>query len=449
MIILDDNFMNSDKSKKLIFLEKILRFMSSLVLKKYNPRVIGITGSVGKTSAKEAVYTALAGSFRVRTNEKNYNNEIGLPLTIIGAESGERSFWKWLSVFAKWFGILIFPIEYPEILVLELAADRPGDIKYLVDFIHPKVGILTDISQSHIEFFKNIETISKEKSYLIKNLDEKGLAIINIDNARVKKLAGQLKVRVTTYGFSPEADISASDVLYNYSENGNNGASAVKGLSFKLTYKGTTIPMRLNNILASHSIYAALAGVASGLEFGLNLVQIGSALENFTLPTSRMNLVLGIKNSMIIDDSYNAAPVSTVAALKVLNEIKARRKIAVLGDMLELGDNTESGHREVAREFLKIKDGVTFLVGPRMKMAADELKKHNISSERLLVFENPMDAGKALDKFIEEGDLVLIKGSQGMRMEKVVEEVMLEPQKAPELLCRQSQTWKQKPWKEV
>lgn len=441
--------MDNSKSKKLVYLEKILRTMAVLVLKKYNPKIVGITGSVGKTSAKEAAYAALAGSFRVRRNEKNYNNEIGIPLTIIGAETGERSFWKWLRVFLKWLGIMIFPIEYPEILILEMAADRPGDIRYLAKFIDPKIAIITDISESHLEYFKNVEEISKEKGSLIKNINEKGLAILNIDNERIKKLARQTKVRVMSFGFSPEADICASDIFYNYADLSNSGGRIIRGLSFKLTYKGTTIPMRLNNILARHSIYSALSAVAVGIELGLNLVEIGASLENFCLPYGRMNLIPGIKNSMIIDDTYNASPVSTIAALKVLEEIRAPRKIAVLGDMLELGAEEEAGHREAAREFIKIKNGIILTVGSRMQFMADELKKHGILPERLFVLSNPIDAGRVLQDIIGEGDLILVKGSQGMRMEKVVEEVMAQPQKAPELLCRQNASWKNKPWKEA
>jgi len=201
-----------DKSKKTLLLMKALRIMAVLVLKKYNPKVIGITGSVGKTSAKEAVFTVLAGKFRVRKNEKNYNNEIGVPLTIIGAESGMQSTKKWLKVFWKWFLLMIFPMEYPEILILEMGADRPGDMDYLTNFVRSKVGVLTEIASSHIEFFKTLEGIAKEKSTLLKKLDEKSLAIINIDNPHIAKLEKQIKSRITTFGFSDEAKMKATDV---------------------------------------------------------------------------------------------------------------------------------------------------------------------------------------------------------------------------------------------
>jgi UDP-N-acetylmuramoyl-tripeptide--D-alanyl-D-alanine ligase len=207
--------------------------------------------------------------------------------------------------------------------------------------------------------------------------------------------------------------------------------------------------MRLNNILAEHSIYSALSGICVGMHLGVNLVEIGSGLANFTTPCGRVSLVPGIKNTLIIDDSYNSSPVSASAALSVLSKIKARRKIAVLGDMLELGGSDKEGHEEVAKKFLEAKGDIFFAVGKRMKSAEQFLKKHNLGEGRIFSFENPMEAGKKLQEIMHEGDLILVKGSQGMRMEKIVEEVMAEPQKAPELLCRQDKKWKERPWEPV
>jgi len=431
--------------KKIIFLQKVLRVMAILVLKKYNPKIVSVTGSVGKTSAKEAIFTVLAGQFRVRRSEKNYNNEIGIPLTIIGAYSGCRSFWKWTKIFLKWLAVIILPLEYPEILILEMGADRPGDIKYLTGFIKSNIGIITDVSLSHIEFFKNINEISKEKGTLVRELKENNLAIINIDNSNVAKLKEQIKTNLITIGFSKEADMQATDPAFVYSDENDNlniKNREIKGLSFKLNYKGTTIPVRLNNVLAKHQIYATLAATATGVSLGLNLVEIGAALENFSSPCGRMNLIEGIKNSLIIDDTYNSSPTSALAALDVLEEIEAKRKIVVLGDMLELGAETEKEHRHLAKKFLEIKGDLFFAVGERMQFAAGELLKHNFVKDNIFSFNNSPDAGRKLQEVMREGDLILVKGSQGMRMEKVVEEVMAKPQKADELLCRQSEDWK-------
>lgn len=444
--------MKEGKSKKLRFLEKSLRIAATLILKKYNPKIIGITGSVGKTSSKEAIFTVLSSHFRVRKNEKNYNNEIGLPLTVIGSMSGEDSAIRWIGVFLKALIVIIFPFEYPEVLVLEMGADRPGDIKYLASFIPCQASVITDVSGSHLEYFKTISRVGEEKWNLVESLKDGSFAAINIDNPEIAKLKSKSKkdnITFLTFGFSDEADIQAKEVFYNYSQEENNTHDEIRGLSFKLNYKGTSLPVRLNNILAKHNIYAALAGVAVGIGFKLNLVEIAAALENFSMPCGRMNLIPGIKNTSVVDDTYNSSPVSASAALEVLKDVKSSRKIAVMGDMLELGINNESGHKEVARKFLEVKGDIFFAVGKRMQFAAEELRKHNIGADRLFVFSDPNLAAKKLKEILQSGDLVLVKGSQGMRMEKIVEEIMLEPEKAEYYLCRQTPEWKEKPWKEV
>jgi len=432
-----------NKSKKKIYLEKVLRWMSIVILKKYNPRIVGITGSVGKTSTKEAVFAVLAAQFRVRRNEKNYNNEIGIPLTIIGAKSGESSLIGWLGVFLKWLLVVASPFEYPEILVLEMGADKPGDMKYLTEFIHLDVAIITDVSPSHIEFFHTLENIAKEKGTIVRSLKENGLAILNADNKYVMNLKNQTKADVVRCGFSEGIDFQATDISFVYNDDQE---KEIRGLTFKLSYEGTSIPIRLNNILAKHQVYSALMAIAVGIKFNINLVEIAAALENFTSPAGRMNLLKGIKNTLLIDDSYNASPVSVCAALEVLDEIKAKRKIVVLGDMLELGTETEKSHQEVAQKFLKIKGNIFIAVGPLMKIAVEELKKKDFPLESIFYFSDPMKAGLKLQEIMEEGDLVLVKGSQGARMEKVLEEVIFETLSVDEILCRQNKTWKEKPF---
>ncbi|MCX6763837.1 MAG: UDP-N-acetylmuramoyl-tripeptide--D-alanyl-D-alanine ligase [Candidatus Moranbacteria bacterium] len=433
--------MNKNNLKK--WLQKMLKIMAVLVLKKYNPKIISVTGSVGKTSTKEAIFAVVASRFRVRRNEKNYNNEIGIPLTIIGVYSGQNSVCRWCWVFLKWLAVIIFPTEYPEVLILEMGADRPGDIKYLTGFINSNIGVITDVSPSHIEFFKNIEAIAAEKGILIQKLEEGNLAVLCSDNPSVIKMQESAKAGVITYGFSEKAQMRATDISFIYD------GGQVRGLSFKLNYNGTSLPVRLGNIIAKHHIYAALAAAAVGIGLKINLVDAAAALENFTLPQGRMNLLEGIKNSMVIDDTYNSSPKATAFALETLKEIEAVRKIAVLGDMLELGEETEKDHEELGREFLENKIDIFLAVGRRMKSAADYLEKHGLSGENIFSFDNPTEAGKKLAEILKEGDLILVKGSQGMRMEKTVEEIIAEPQKISELLCRQNKEWKAIPFKEV
>lgn len=427
------------KSKKIIYLEKILRFMAIAILKRHRPKIVGITGSVGKSSAKEAVFLVLKNNFKVRKNDENYNNEIGIPLTIIGAKTGGKNIFKWILVFLKWVFWLIAPFGYPKILILEMAIDRPGDMKYLMNFIPVEVGILTNISASHLEFFKNIKAIAKEKSILVKSVSSQGVAIINTDNPYIKEEANEIKSKTVSYGFNEEADIKVTGVRFNYDNNGRS-----KGLSFKLNYDNKSIPLRLPRIIAKHQLYAALAAVGVSEHFKINLIDALAALEEFQSPLGRMNLINGINNSIIIDDTYNSSPVSALAALNTMDQITAQRKIVILGDMFELGEESDKGHTEVVKTVLEGKFDKLILVGTRMHKAAQELIGKNNYIKSVLFFSNPEEAGKIIKSTIKEGDLILVKGSQGMRMEKVIEKIISESEDMQKVLCRQSKKWKKK-----
>jgi len=434
------------KSRKIVYLEKILKYLATKALRRFKPRIVGVTGSVGKTSTKEAIYTVLASKFRVRKNEKNYNNEIGLPLAILGLESGGGSPWKWMRVFLRAIGIILFSRRknYPEILVLELGADRPGDIKYLVDFIKPEIGVITAIGISHLEFFQDKKNIAREKSFLVKALKRDELAVLNCDDEEVRAMAEQIKSKKIFYGFSEEADIQASDIFFGYDKTKDQyggDISSIKGISFKLSYEGTTLPVRLIRSVGRPQIYAVLAATAVGIHFDMNLVEISEAFRDFQAPAGRLNLISGIRNTMIIEDSYNAAPQSTLAALEVLEKIEARRKIAVLGDMLELGRETEAGHREVGKRVAEVVD-VLFAVGEKAKFIADEAKKAGLDKNNIFCYNDSSEAGIPIQNMLQEGDVILVKGSQGARMERISEEIMLIPAEADKLLPRQTAEWK-------
>jgi len=427
------------KSNKLIFLEKLLRFMAVAVLKRHRPKIIAITGSVGKTSAREAIFAVLSAKYNVRENQKNYNNEIGIPLAIIGSENGGKNIFKWMWIAIKWFFILIFP-RYPEILVFELGVDRPNDMKYFMSFIHPTIGVITNVSLSHIEFFKTVENIAKEKRILIESLDSNGYAILNADDDLVMEMGNRSKAQILTYGLNENATINASNPIYNFEEN------KPEGISFKLNYDGKNVPIRLKNLLASHYVYAALTAVSVGTIFKMNLIEIAQALEPLRAPTGRLNLLEGIKGSYVIDDTYNASPISAVAALSVLGQLEAKRKIAVLGDMLELGDQTESGHREVGKKVFSEKINIFIAVGRRMHYAVEQLIALGFPRANILQFDNPKTAAEQLYQIVQKGDFILVKGSQGMRMEKIVEKIIADPSQAEKLLCRQNKEWKKIPF---
>jgi len=240
-----------------------------------------------------------------------------------------------------------------------------------------------------------------------------------------------------TYGFDQGADVTAQEV--NISQ-GNEGDT--RGLSFKLSYEGSTVPILLPHILGEHLIYSALAASAIGLIYKMNLVDIAQNLMHFSAPKGRMNIVNGIKGTIIIDDSYNASPESMIGAINALGKIKTKHeKYVVLGDMLELGEFTEEGHKKVAKALAMSEVDYLITVGERARIIAGEAIRLKMPKDKVFSFSKNLEAGKFVQKRIRQGDYILIKGSQGARMEKVVKEIMAEPLRAKELLVRQEKPW--------
>lgn len=422
-------------------LQRQLKLLAKLVIKKYHPIVIGITGSVGKTSAKDAIAYILNNKFKVRTSYKNYNNEIGLPLTIIGAVSPGRSIFAWLRVFIKASFLIITSVKYPKILVLEMGVDRPGDMKYLLSIVSVKIAVVTDIGHSHLEFFNSIENIKKEKQVLIENIDNKGLAIINYDNKYSKGMIDLSKANVVTFGFQEGADIKAQDISYNY----KGGNYELNGLRFKLNNKGSIVPVYMKNVLSKPAIYSALIGAATALYFDMNLVEVANILENFSLPAGRMNYIPGVNNTFIIDDSYNSSPESASTAIETLDEIRIdadAKKYAILGDMLEIGKYTEEGHKLMGKKIAESSIDYLIVVGNKSVEIAKGAIAHKMSQDSIFHFNSSEEAARFIKHRIEAGDLILVKGSQKIRMEKIVEQIMAEPNRAKELLVRQGGEWK-------
>jgi len=426
-------------------MKKILQFKLKIIakwlLKRYQPIVIGITGSIGKTSAKEAILTVLKDRMAVRGSIKNYNNEIGLPLTIIGRESPGKSFFGWFSLFLYSFRLLLIKDKnYPKVLVLELGVDRPGDMKYLTNIAKPDIGLVTNVSYSHLEYFGSLNNIYKEKQGLIEALDTKGLAILNYDNESTRSMINISQARVLTYGLKPGANLQAQDIVYNFVKEGYD----LSGINFKLNYNGSIVPLSMKNVLAETALYSALAATAVGIYFKLNLVEIAQSLKDFCLPPGRMNLLPGIKHSFIIDDTYNSSPEAALAAVKTLAKInidKEASRYAVLGDMLEIGAYSEEGHRLVGAQVAK--SGIKYLiaVGERARDFIRGAKESEMEDDFIFYFDKPEEAGKFLQNRLQAGDVLLVKGSQGARMEKIVKELMAEPDKASSLLVRQSKEW--------
>jgi len=413
-----------------------------MIINKYHPKIIGITGSVGKTGAKEAIVAVIKSKFRVRSSDKNYNNEIGVPLTIIGAESGKSSIWGWLKVFWRAKMLILFhDRNYPEVLVLEMGADKPGDISYLTSIAPCDIGVLTNIGEAHMEFFGSQDNILKEKQIILTRLAKAGLAIVNIDDPLIFKIKDKIKAKNLTVSINKKANIVASEVANTYPVKiGDN-----YGVRFKISYNGSIVPFILPQVLGDYQVYSALLATAVGIGFGLNLVEIAKALREWNPPNGRMRVLSGIKNSWLIDDSYNASPKATSVAVKTLSEFPTGHfRIAVLGDMLELGNITEIEHKKIGKLVAEVGIDKLVAVGERARFIIEGALKQGMPSDYCFHFDNSDEAKKFVQELIQEGDVILIKGSQGARMEKIVKEVMGEPERSSELLVRQGKEWLRK-----
>ena len=421
----------------------LLRWEAKLILRKYKPKIVGVTGTVGKTSAKEAIASVLSADFYVRKSEKSYNSELGVPLTIIGAKSAWNNFFQWFLILFKGFKLIIAPYDYPQWLVLEMGVDRPKDMKKLVSYANPQISVVTALAHVpvHIEYFKNAEDLAREKMKIARSLKENDHAILNADDEMILAEKEKIKSKILTFGFSEKADLIASDyyIVYRNEE----GRDIPEGITFKVTYKGNIIPVRIFNAFGKQFVYAVLAALGTGIVLGMNLIEMTESLGRYQSPPGRLRLIEGIKNTYILDDSYNASPVAELAALEVLKDLPAKRKIAVLGDMLELGKFTIDEHKKIGREVSKIADYL-FTIGPRSKFIAEEARAEGFNEKKIFEFSSSDEAKLEIQKKIKEGDLILIKGSQSMRMEKIVEEIMAHPEDKEELLVRQEKEWQNK-----
>jgi UDP-N-acetylmuramoyl-tripeptide--D-alanyl-D-alanine ligase len=385
-------------------LESMLKNLSRKVLSKSNVEIIGITGSVGKSSAKEAIYKILNDSKeyhgKVKKSEGNLNNEIGLPLSILGF-SKSPSFFTWPLVILKAFFRANFnnlnPISNTRLLVLEYASDKPGDIQYLTSIARPKVAVLTYVGEAHMEFFDSIDKIALEKSQLVKSLPKDGVAIINSDNDYAWRIGLGARTKVIYFGTDEKSKITAKNIniLNNKTE-----------FTLKYENKEKTICIKA---IGKQQVYAAMSAIGVGLTYNLDFDSMIQSLNNYSPLSGRDNIVKGINNSLVFDSSYNANLTSTKAALQTLKELKTSgRKIAVLGDMRELGKITKDAHKEIAIYAKQVADKVV-LVGQSYKdMPANKW------------FVNSQEAADFIKDKIENNDIILVKGSHAMEMEKIV-----------------------------
>jgi UDP-N-acetylmuramoyl-tripeptide--D-alanyl-D-alanine ligase len=353
--------------------------------------IVAITGSAGKTTTKDLIAHVLGRRLRVHKSEGNLNTYTGIPMTIFQMDPRDR------------------------VLVVEYAMSRAGEIRELTQVAPPTIGVVLNVGLAHVGLLGSIEAVAAAKRELIEGLTPSGLAVLNADDPRVRAMSAVGR-RFTLFGVSKDATVRAERIRLR----------GLEGSTFMLhTPRGKAeIDLRLPG---QHSISNALAAAAVALEFEFDAPAIAAALHGFAPPARRMNIVTGRNGATVIDDSYNASPGSMQAALEVLRLApKGALKVAVLGDMLELGDEADQAHDEIGSLAGKAADVLIALgeYAPRMVQSA---RRAGLPIERAVVVESAEQAVAAVTPLLTPQTQVLVKGSRGMRLERVVDQIREAP----------------------
>jgi len=406
-----------------IALQQYARF----ILERWHPIVIAVTGSTGKTSTKEAIASVLASSFATFRSWQNYNDLLGLPLSLGRLE------------------------ERHEYAVLELSCDHPGEISDLCRIIRPHIGVLTNISPAQLRYFRTVERLAGELGTLLTSLPQDGMAIVNGDDELIRTLTAQCVAPITT--FSPSA---VQDVHVTWA-----GVGA-RFIASDCLVPPPYSPDAINRVpteshlLGAHHVSTMLAAYAVGRHCGLKAEEIRHALANVYPLAGRLNPLAGVHGARLLDDTHNAAPAAVMAGLETLKALPADRRIAILGDMFRLGHFEEDAHRMIGRKAASCVDYL-ILRGEYAVMVAASAQQAGLSAEQIIITSTHEDAARAACQIIEApekqratlrnatlpADAILIKGSEEARMERVTELLMAQPALAPEQLVRQTPGWKQ------
>lgn len=358
--------------------------------RQFTPTVVGITGSVGKTSTKEVIAAVLQRRFCTLKSQRSYNSEVTIPTTLLQLTAAH------------------------DVAVLELGMWAPGEIRFLADLARPQIGVVTNIGPSHLERLGSIEAITHAKAELVESLPADGVAILNVDDERVMSMAGRTAARVLRYGLDPAAELWADAIE----------SRGMEGIAFRAHYQDEEVYLVLP-LLGRHSVHTALSAIAVGLTLGMGWDDIVAGLEDKNTQL-RLFIVPGVGGAQIIDDTYNAAPASSLAALNLLADLNGRR-IAVLGDMLELGTAEESAHRMVGRRVAEVAQQL-ICIGSRAQWIAEEARLSGMDPANILVFERNNDVVDALQAMLRPGDYVLVKGSRGVALEQIVTALQRHPE---------------------
>ncbi|MBI1878228.1 MAG: alanine racemase [Chloroflexi bacterium] len=387
-------------------LQQALTDYAACILQKYRPKVIGVTGSSGKTTAKEAVAAVLQKRYRVFKNFGSYNGRYGLPIAL-GELTSDHN-----------------------VAVLEMACNSFGEIAELVRTIQPEIGVITAINQTHLAYLGTLANIANEKGRLIEALPFTGSAILNADDPRVAGMVPRTRARILTFGLSSGADIRAADVKV-----------WPDGLTFTLHYEGRTYAGR-TSLLGRHQIYPILAAVTVGLVFDVPLEAALEALAQLPRVPGRLNPLPGQKGTLILDDSFNSSPEAAIAALDTLAELPGAHKVAILGDMPDLGDIEIEAHQQVGQyAATRIQRLVT--QGDVAQQIASAARAAGLGKHAVHITFTSDDAVAAVQDLLSPDTVILIKGGASVRLERVVQKLLAQPEQDRGCLVRQGAGWEQ------
>ncbi len=339
--------------------------------------LVAITGSNGKTTTKDLTAAALGGLGEIQKTSGNFNNEMGVPITLLGINENHKA------------------------AVVEIGMRGLGQIESLSKIVKPNIGIVTNVGETHIELLGSIENIAKAKSELVEAIHEGGIVILNADDSNVIKMKSKVKsgVKIITFGIDNDADIKAEKITSD--------SATTKFFVNDFEFE---IPM-----LGRHNVLNALAAICAGIAVNLTFEKIRDGLKN--LNKTKMRFEIEERNGLkIINDAYNASPASMRAALQTTAQIAEGRKIAVLGDMLELGEISEKAHRQVGEEVFKNNFDILITYGQLGKFIAEGA----VGVKKIFTSDTHEEAANYLKKILQSGDTILFKGSRGMQMEKII-----------------------------
>jgi UDP-N-acetylmuramoyl-tripeptide--D-alanyl-D-alanine ligase len=355
--------------------------------RKYRTPVVALTGSNGKTTTKEMIAACLETTFPILKTKGNLNNLIGVPVTLLALTQRER------------------------VVVLEMGMNVPGEIRRLTEIAEPDVGLITNVQTVHLEGMGSLERLKEEKGELYRKMRRDGTILVNQDDARVVDLASDYPGQKITLGIEHPADVMAKEVRLQ-------GAD---GTSFTLILEGEVMEINLP-LLGRHFIPDALSAMAVACLFGVEVREAKKALENFQPFPMRMEVISLPGGKTVINDAYNANPSSMEFALETLAEVKGKgRTIAVLGDMLELGNFTKEAHQRIGQKVSQLSIDFLIALGEEAPVVVESATRYGFPRERAHVVESHFEALSFLRQIVQNGDWILVKGSRKMAMEKIVD----------------------------